>query len=61
MEKREDIRREADYKYRMRDARKRFKADKKAQLASTANGFRAWARNTYQGIASTGKLREIVL
>lgn len=60
MDKREDIKREADYKYRMVDARKRFREDKKAALASTTSGFRAWARNAYNPAAVTGKLRDVV-
>ena len=58
--RRDDIRKESDYMYSMRVARRRFKADRKAGLPATAHGFRAWARKTYNAAGATGKLRELV-
>jgi hypothetical protein len=52
--------RERDYKHHMKSARKRFKLEKRARVPNAAKGFRSWARKTYLGIASMGKLLSIV-
>lgn len=57
IEKRADMRREADYKFTMRIARRRFKVER--HLGRHDN-FRTWARKTYGAHAVTGKLKAIV-
>jgi hypothetical protein len=46
--------------YTMRTARRRFKAERKTGIPSTASGFRSWARKTYTATGATGKLRDLV-
>jgi len=58
IERREDMRREADYLYTMRIARDRFKLERRQ--VHRGIGFRAWARKTYTPAAVCGKLRAIV-
>lgn len=52
--------RRSAYGFRMRKARRRFKAERAAGAGAARVSFRAWALRTYNPDASTGKLARIV-
>lgn len=56
--RRDELTRPSDYLYTMRQARRRFAAER--HLPVGAHGFRVWARKTYTPGACAGKLRAIV-
>ena len=60
MESRDSIRKESDYLYTTRQARRRYKADRRSAV-TIPRSFRAWTRKTYTARACTGKLRAIVV
>jgi hypothetical protein len=60
VESRASLRSVDDAKWSMRSARRRFAKDRIAGVAATADGFRAWAKKTYNRVAVRGKLLALV-